>query len=162
MLKRPGCVTGVLCSPVLTTLLGIDAMAPVPPEVPWAAASCVNANSASTEYTNFIWSSPSNAPDSNLIFDRAWFCPISDKIFDGRFSRQPRCSILPIVKRDTGVPCKARFAAEHPDHDADERSNEDRSGHNHSPHHTTIEIESPRSGRLAHRRRLYLLFIFLI
>ena len=42
-------------------------MAPVPPEVPWAAASCVNANSASTEYTNFIWSSPSNALYSNLI-----------------------------------------------------------------------------------------------
>jgi hypothetical protein len=67
MLIRPGCVTGVFCSPALTTLLGIDAMAPVPPEVPWAAASCVNANSASTEYTNFIWSSPSNGLYSKLI-----------------------------------------------------------------------------------------------
>src|SRR5450755_4782751 len=41
ILKRPGCVTACPCSRALTTLLGMDAMAPVEPDVPWAAAKSV-------------------------------------------------------------------------------------------------------------------------
>jgi hypothetical protein len=44
ILRIPGRVTGCPCSPALTTLLGMDAMAPVPPDVPWAAAGCVEAS----------------------------------------------------------------------------------------------------------------------
>ncbi len=46
MLMRPGCVTNCLWSPALTTLLGMDATAPVPPEVPCAWASSVHASRA--------------------------------------------------------------------------------------------------------------------
>src|SRR6266481_8381483 len=46
MLMRPGCVTICFWSPALTTLLGIDATAPVEPEVPCAWASSVHASRA--------------------------------------------------------------------------------------------------------------------
>ncbi len=44
ILKRPRCVTVCPCSRALTTLLGMDATAPVAPDVPWASAKCVEAS----------------------------------------------------------------------------------------------------------------------
>jgi hypothetical protein len=49
MLIRPNCVTGCACSRALTTLLGMDAMAPVPPDVPWAAASDARATTPASK-----------------------------------------------------------------------------------------------------------------
>src|SRR5260370_2347432 len=46
MLMRPGCVTNCFWSPALTMLLGMDATTPVPPEVPCAWASSVQARRA--------------------------------------------------------------------------------------------------------------------
>src|SRR6266404_4270304 len=60
MLMRPGCVTNCFWSPALTTLLGMDATAPVEPEVPCAWASSVHARRATTATAqtvgvDFIW-----------------------------------------------------------------------------------------------------------
>jgi hypothetical protein len=67
ILKRPGCVTAWPCSRALTTLLGMEAMAPVEPDVPWASANCVKASKEAmtkAECTNLDFMQLSSSPAS--------------------------------------------------------------------------------------------------